>query len=272
MKVLFVDDDPEIGELADRIIRMLGHDPVVVVDGTEALSLLRQYEDQFDVVITDVRMPGMDGLSLLQNITGASIRVPVAVVTGHGDMDTAITALRHNAFEFIPKPFGVEDIKGIIEKAASIRTGDHHGLEQWPYQSETIEISFKAARDVDKLAAARLFRHLQPVLRHHGILSRSFMTPVQEALANALRHGSPAPGALIRVSATYDGNSIVVSIEDSGPGFDHRKVVNAIANGGDGLLAAKGIFHIKSAMDEVEWNAAGNMITMKRQLPLPRQS
>jgi len=118
-RVLVVDDDHAMGKMVvDRLLRR-GYEAVGRNAGEEALALL--LAEEFDVVVTDVRMPGMTGLDLCTRILSHRPDLPVVVITAFGSLDTAIAAIRAGAHDFVHKPFEIEELILRIEGAARHR-------------------------------------------------------------------------------------------------------------------------------------------------------
>lgn len=105
-KVLLVDDEPDIIHQLKRIIRKEGFEVLTAADGQAGLELFQK--ELPGLVITDVAMPGMNGIELLRRIKKLSPRTEVIVVTGHGDYDTAIQVLREEALDYLKKPVDLE--------------------------------------------------------------------------------------------------------------------------------------------------------------------
>jgi two-component system response regulator HydG len=120
-RVLIVDDDPDMGRLLEASLRASGFLPQVVNDPQAALPLL--FAQDFDVVLTDLQMPGMSGLELCQRVVDAHPDVPVVVLTAHGTLDAAVGAIRAGAYDFLTKPFRDEALQIVVERAAR-----HHSL------------------------------------------------------------------------------------------------------------------------------------------------
>ncbi|MHC4932142.1 MAG: sigma-54-dependent transcriptional regulator [Planctomycetota bacterium] len=108
MNVLLADDERSIAITLRDELEEAGHDVVVVDDGRVAEKELRGRH--FDVLITDIRMPGMDGISLLKSAKAIDGNIEVIVITGHGTIETAVEAIRHGAYDYVLKPFLNEDI------------------------------------------------------------------------------------------------------------------------------------------------------------------
>src|SRR5918999_663304 len=85
-----------------------------------ALAALRR--ERPDVLITDVRMPGRSGLELLTEIRGSQPELPVIVMTAHSDLDSAVAAYQGGAFEYLPKPFDIDQAVDLVRRAAQQRT------------------------------------------------------------------------------------------------------------------------------------------------------
>src|SRR5258708_15192126 len=115
-RVLVVDDEQSLRKVLAATLQREGYEVQVAVDGEEALAALDR--DGADVVVTDLVMPRMDGLSLLRKVVARHPDVPVIVVTAHGRVDSAVEAMKAGAFDFVTKPFEHTELKAIIAKAA----------------------------------------------------------------------------------------------------------------------------------------------------------
>ena len=115
LKVLVVDDEPDMAESVERVLRGAGHETIVETESEAALSVVER--ERPDVVITDLRMPGLDGLSLLTLIKEAHPEVPVIVLTGYASIDSAVEAMRRGAADFLSKPFVPDELLLKVQKA-----------------------------------------------------------------------------------------------------------------------------------------------------------
>ncbi|TVQ77810.1 MAG: sigma-54-dependent Fis family transcriptional regulator [Bradymonadales bacterium] len=114
-KILIVDDEENVRKILGIQLRRLGHETVEAPDGPEALDFLK--EQAFQTVITDLKMPKMDGLELLQRIRKNYPQIPVVMITAHGTIDTAVEAMKRGAFDYVTKPFQPEEFLEIIDRA-----------------------------------------------------------------------------------------------------------------------------------------------------------
>jgi len=118
-RVLVVDDEQSLRKVLAATLQREGYEVTVCSNGEEAIAALDR--DGADVVVTDLVMPRMDGLTLLRKVVARHPDVPVIVVTAHGRIDSAVEAMKAGAFDFLAKPFDHADLKGIIAKASRQR-------------------------------------------------------------------------------------------------------------------------------------------------------
>lgn len=118
-KILFVDDEPDQAKLVQRMFRQkirAGEMAFLFAsDGVEALEVLRQ-EPDIDLVVSDIKMPRMDGLTLLERLSESKKLVKAVIVSAYGDMDNIRTAMNKGAFDFVTKPVDFEDLEATIQK------------------------------------------------------------------------------------------------------------------------------------------------------------
>jgi len=118
-RVLVVDDEPALLEMMRRILERAGYEPCLASNGKRAIELAR--ETHFDAILSDISMPGMDGIELLQAIRSRDTDVPVVLVTGDPAVDTAVQALQYGAYHYLTKPVSTPDLLDVLEKATCLR-------------------------------------------------------------------------------------------------------------------------------------------------------
>jgi len=118
--VLIVDDELNMRLVLSAVLKKEGFEVSSASDGREALQVLQS--NKIDVVITDLKMPDMDGMELLTNISAQYPEIPVIMITAHGSIATAVEALKKGALDYITKPFDLDDLKNVISKAVKTRT------------------------------------------------------------------------------------------------------------------------------------------------------
>jgi len=118
-RILVVDDEKGMREFLSIMLKKEGHDPVVAENGQKALKLLK--DDIFDLVITDVRMPKAGGVDVLKAAKESSPETVVIMITAYATAETAVEAMKEGAYDYIMKPFKVDEIKLIIRNALESR-------------------------------------------------------------------------------------------------------------------------------------------------------
>lgn len=113
--ILIVDDEPIVGDRLKAFIKKDGHRVETFVDPSAALTRLE--EKKFDIVISDIRMGVIDGITVMQKVFQSSPRTKVIMITGYATLELARESLTKGAFDFIAKPFKLKEIRRTIEKA-----------------------------------------------------------------------------------------------------------------------------------------------------------
>src|SRR3990172_1150989 len=193
-KVWIVDDDKSIRWVLEKALSMEG---IVITGFSDPREVLEKLgREKPDVIISDVRMPGMDGISLLEKIKRLAPAVPVIIMTAYSDLDRAVAAFREGAFEFLSKPFDVDEVVSLVRRAIhqSSRGGAAAPVEP-------------PAVDVDNIVGSA--PAMQEVFRAVGRLSNSNLTVLitgesgtgKELVARALhRHSPRAHGPFIALN------------------------------------------------------------------------
>jgi two-component system nitrogen regulation response regulator GlnG len=178
-----VDDDRSIRWVLERALTKHGYSCTVFESGE---SLLRKIQHNVpDAIISDVRMDGMDGLQLLKRIQSEQPEIPVIIMTAHSDLDSAVASFQGGAFEYLPKPFDVDEALSLVERAIEHRA-KHQPVEEIHTSSTQTEIIGEAPA-------------MQEVFRAIGRLSQSNITVLingesgtgKELVAQALHRHSP---------------------------------------------------------------------------------
>ena len=121
-KILIVDDELNMRLVLQAMLKKEGYAVTTASNGMEALKILKA--DQMDIVVTDLKMPKLDGMGLLDEIIRDYPSIPVIIITAHGTIATAVDALKKGAFDYITKPFEQDELKQVIQKAVKTRRLD----------------------------------------------------------------------------------------------------------------------------------------------------
>ncbi|MBX3246606.1 MAG: sigma-54-dependent Fis family transcriptional regulator [Myxococcales bacterium] len=156
-QILVADDEPNLRRVLAAQLARDGYEVHAVADGAEALEALEEHH--VDVVITDLRMPKVDGMQLLAHVATHHPDVPVIMITAHGTVDTAVEALKLGAFDYVTKPFDREELKHAVDKAARTR-----------------ELSQRDAR-VEVRGRYQLIGQSRPMLEIYEVIERVADTP-----------------------------------------------------------------------------------------------
>jgi two-component system, NtrC family, response regulator AtoC len=120
VNILLVDDEPDVRKSLSNFLTKLGHTITCATNGFEGLQEF--HSKDFDLVITDIRMPNMDGLELMRRIKQIERSpVDIIIITGHGDVDNAVTALKYGAYDYLRKPINIRELAITIERSAEYR-------------------------------------------------------------------------------------------------------------------------------------------------------
>jgi two-component system nitrogen regulation response regulator GlnG len=185
LRVWVVDDDQSVRWVLEQALAQAGMETRSFERAERLLDALG--DDAPDVLITDVRMPGMDGLTLLDRLTRLAPDLPVIVVTAYSDLGSAVAAYQGGAFEYLPKPFDVDEAVSLVHKAA--RNGGYPLADAEDAPGEIPALIGRAPA-------------MQDVFRSIGRLAKSSMTVLitgesgtgKELVARALHDHSPRAG------------------------------------------------------------------------------
>jgi DNA-binding NtrC family response regulator len=158
--VLVVDDEPDMVENCARILRRAGYRCLTTTDPRRALALLGS--DQPDLLLTDLKMPEIDGLELMRHAHQVDAAIPVVVITAFATIESAVAAIKQGAYDYLPKNFSVDQLTLVVERALRARSlsienrnlreqlREARGLESLigrsPAMIQVIELVKKAAR------------------------------------------------------------------------------------------------------------------------------
>lgn len=115
MKILIIDDERSIRNTLKEILEFEGHTVSLAEDGKQGVDAA--LSESFDAVFCDIKMPGMDGLEVLETLSGSECDAPVIMISGHGDIDTAVKCLKSGAYDFIQKPLDLNRILITLKNA-----------------------------------------------------------------------------------------------------------------------------------------------------------
>ena len=286
-RILVADDSP-----LDRtlILGLLSVQPnwqvELVENGALAVDAITSFNP--DLIVTDVQMPVMDGLQLVHHVRTHRPEIPIVLTTSEGSEQIAIDALRAGATSFSPKSLLASDLVSKVAEvlALSQRMRYAHTVRIEPTPKQ---VAFVLENDLSLAAPA--IEHLQNSLPQWSDGDRlQIGMALDEALVNAMHHGNlevdsalkegdddryyetvrqrrqeePYCKRRVRVEAEFSDQHICVQISDEGPGFNPRDVPDPCDEANLHRVCGRGLFLIRSFMDQTSHNLAGNQITMTR--------
>jgi DNA-binding NtrC family response regulator len=189
-RILVIDDEANATSALEKLLREDGHEVVAACDGITGLQRLESFDA--DVVLTDLRMPGLDGLQLLKKVREVRPETLVIVTTAYGSVKTAVQAMKLGAEDYLPKPIDVEELEMVIQRA----------LEKKELRAETLNLRERLAQkysldnlvgdSVEMLAAFKTVRQVAPSTASVLLLGESGTG--KELFAQALHQNSSRRG------------------------------------------------------------------------------
>ncbi len=207
-KILIVDDEKNYPTIIGEILKDEGYTPVTASSSLLALDILKQ--DYIDLVLTDVKMPGMDGIELLEQIRSMMPDLPVIIMTAYGSVEKAVEAMEKGAYTFILKPFDNETLMAHIRKALSI----HKIVQENSMLRNAINSRYNFGNIIGK---SRPMQELYETIQKIGPASASILIEGEsgtgkELVAKSIHFNSPRKdGAFIAVNCSAFAETLLES-------------------------------------------------------------
>lgn len=261
--------------------------PIYASNGKEALAIIAK--EAPDIVVSDLQMPEMDGLELVEAIRRESLSLPVILMTAHGSEETAIKALRKGATNYVAKRNLARELTAIVRGILDISRADRSQRHILTYLTQT-ESLYELDSDLTTIPA--LLDQLGAGVMRMQLCDQNgwlrVAVALREALVNAIYHGSlelksqlleedeiqfdrllrerarqsPYAKRCVHVTARETRTEVTYIIRDEGPGFDPSRLPDPTDPANLERPSGRGLFLIRTFMDEVRHNSKGNEITM----------
>jgi DNA-binding NtrC family response regulator len=206
--ILIVEDDPTVGESLRHLFKRKGHVILLASNGKEALQLFRH--KIVDLVITDVVMPKMDGIELLEAVKGLRPETEVIVISAQGTIEKAVQAMKLGAFDFIEKPINPRVISLLLERALEKQTLILQNRDLRTRLEDKFHFKNIIGRSEGMVRIFELIRHIAPYDSSVLIIGESGTG--KELIANAIHYNSPrASMPFIKVSCASLSEGIIES-------------------------------------------------------------
>ncbi len=288
LTILVVDDSAVDRLVARRLLEKHGEWKVALAaDGAEALEMIERSAPA--AVLTDLQMPRVDGLALVEQIRERFPRVPVVLMTGNGSEEIAIAALRAGAASYVPKRNLANDLIPALEQVlAASRTDDGRHRVLGSLKERTSRFVLES----DPGLVGPLVQVFRDELTAFGLCDATGATragiALEEALLNAVYHGNlgvssdlklegngefervaarrrteePYRERRVRVSAELNAGDATFVVQDEGPGFDVSALPDPTDPANLDRPCGRGVLFMRTFMDDVSYNPTGNCVTL----------
>jgi CheY-like chemotaxis protein len=286
-RILVAEDSPTQALHIRTLLEEAGFQVELCTNGREALEAIRR--SQPDLVLTDLKMPEMDGLELVETVRREQPSLPVILVTEFGTEEIAVQALQKGAASYVPKRNLGRDIIPTIDEVLIVANAHRH--QEWILECMTqTATEFSISNDQNLIPP--LISYLQGNLRRMKICDETGLirvsVAINEALTNAIFHGNldvgsevqeqdedaymaminqrteqpPFRDRRVHVSARESAREAVYVVRDEGAGFDPRMLPDPTDPANLMKSTGRGLLLIRAFMDTVYHNSIGNEITM----------
>jgi CheY-like chemotaxis protein/anti-sigma regulatory factor (Ser/Thr protein kinase) len=288
--ILVVEDSRTQAQEIQLLLEEEGFTVQLASQGREALAVLRQGLP--DVVLTDLDMPEMNGLQLVEAVRRDYPAVPVILMTALGSEEIAVEALQKGAASYVPKRNLAQDIVETLDRVISVAQAGRNQQRVWEGLTQS-DLHF--VLDNDPSLAPPLIGFLEEHAARLLACDRNELmrlgVALHEALLNAIQHGnlelssdlrqegdekafrdlagvrrqqSPYRDRRVRVHAQTSKSEALYIIEDEGPGFNVASLPDPSDPANVGRIGGRGLTLIRTFMDEVRHNEQGNRITLRK--------
>jgi len=289
MKVLIVEDDIVSRELFRVVIQKEGYDCQFAEDGIQGLEIFNEFLP--DVVISDIRMPRLDGIELLKRIRKVERNVIVIMVTAHGNEDIALQALQSGANNYLKKPVSLDELKVQLERYKSVLDNTLHKQDVSSLvKDQELNLSIESNLDYVPVLAEYLTQKVKHVFTpselislelglselilnaiehgNFGITSRDKKTALEQntlvELYNEKRNQTEFSQRKVQIKFVKNTHSCEWIIKDEGEGFDWRLLPNPDVQKSHDELQGRGVYISKLQFDDIQYLGIGNTVSAKK--------
>ncbi|MCP4755972.1 MAG: response regulator [Proteobacteria bacterium] len=291
MHILVIDDNFQVRKMLCSYLEKNNHHVEMAKDGKQGWDIIAAPGNSFDLIFADIKMPVMNGLELLEKIRKNGYEVPVIIMTGYAVIELTLKAFKLGAYDFLTKPFEFETLLAALNKIDSLRTDKLDLINISQFYKASIQYDIPSRIQYIKSLIPALQNHYKPICDLHFQDCHGIASCLFEAMQNAIIYGNLELDSQLKaesleqfytlvrqkeaepefgdktvvVRAEFSSERLIFEIEDKGKGFD-TNAVSELDNPESLLPTGRGIFIIKSYMDDVSWNDSGNRITMVKYL------
>lgn len=287
MKILFVDDEETIRDLFFEYFKD-EFQVILAADGLEAYEVASRH--QFDLIISDISLPKLNGIQFIQKIRASGNRTPFLVITGDSDIQLAIDIFRMGAVDLFLKPFKMVALRSRIKKfeTADIDLASLYSTGEVSNFNGECKFSIKPQIKKINSYVGLITQHISnsPISDNEDLIPIKIV--LYELLANAIEHGVAGmsynqkqrclesnidylqlvdehcnkSNRLVHVTLQLDDFGITIIISDDGDGFSLQDVPDPIENPAANLVSGRGIFLAKMNIESIVYNERGNEVRL----------
>ena len=272
-QVLLIDDDPAIHDLVTFALRNTAQ---VVGCGTATEGLAALHAKPFDLLLLDLGLPDLHGLDVLARLRQAGSRTRIVIITADDTPESLLRAIRQNTYEYLRKPFTMEQIAQLAERA--LTAASEPEIKVLSGKREWLELSIPCTRD----AAERIEHFVRQLDSDLSLdLMESIALAFRELLMNAVEWGGGLdPQRRVRISCLRTPRMLFYRIADPGPGFKFEGLTHSAAANPDGVLGSSavreekgirpgglGVVMVRAIADDLIYNEPQNEVVLVKYLP-----
>ena len=289
--VMVIDDEDIVRFSLRKKLAKFGYNVISLDKAEDALYMLKNEEVKVDFIVTDIKLRKMDGIEFLRHIKTIDISIPV-IITGQGNVDDAIQALRYGARDFIKKPIDENEIASIIRSEVKRKIQEQLAVDIGKFvKEERREFALPLDVEAGDVLAHELTKNLHSTGLFTASDAENIGVALRESISNAIFHGNLEMSSDIRESGgnkafkeefdkrrndpLYSGRTVRVfyhldpdfvefEVEDEGKGFNSSALPDPTDPENFFKKSGRGILYVRLYMDEVEWNDKGNRIRMRK--------
>jgi len=292
MRILLIEDEVAFQSILKKILTLQGYEIYASSDGVEGFETFNKTQD-LDAVITDVNLPRLSGMDILEKIRAKTRDIPVICMTGQGDLELAQKAITLGAFALLLKPFPMDRLLEILRNIKRLRSKVLKPLQVLPWVTQDeFRLVIPSDPELIESTVELLQMRLAVIYKKYALTPFNIALALFEGLSNAMLHGNleisseskdagtfealleerkqtaPWSERKVHIHLSIQQDAFVFEIEDEGSGFVPPEPVDLSDPMSFQALSGRGIMLMRMHLDEVEWNEKGNKLRLLKHLPV----
>lgn len=265
-RILIVEDSKTMRLYLQNLLKKEGYQVEAASNGKEALEAIQESQKlntSFNIVITDILMPEMNGLELLQKVKEINRDISVVVVTSETTIETAIQALNLGATNFLRKPPDPEEILDVVWRVSRLKELTFESAELIPFMTRTLHMEIPSQVKFIKGIAQNIIQEAHLMGYNRNELEDKILVTIDEAVTNAIKHGNKFDeNKKVKIDVDIDMERIKIDVRNEGEGFKVEEVPDPTDPKNFLKMSGRGILFMKLSMDEVVYSDQGKTLTL----------